>query len=65
MAATEVTARSKGRAAASGLKDNLASATPNPMYSARDGEKRSFMLMTEPNAGGGTQVTVNWGRDLS
>ena len=45
-----------------GLTGNIEADTPHPMYSAREGTRRTMMLLTEPH-GGGTRVTVNWGRE--
>ncbi|CAN5518802.1 hypothetical protein BH09PSE4_BH09PSE4_01910 [soil metagenome] len=50
----------KGQAIVSGMHDGLRSEN---MYSARDGTKRTFMVLTAP-AASGTKVTLNWGRDL-
>ena len=58
-AAAEVLGFYKSQAQAKGMADSLSAPT---MYSARDGEKRSMMILTKP-AAGGTQVTINWGRD--
>lgn len=55
----EVLAWYKQETAAKGLAPSLASDT---MFSARDGEKRTVMILTAAKDGG-TQVTVNWGRD--
>ncbi|MFM5929480.1 MAG: hypothetical protein ACKOPQ_01075 [Novosphingobium sp.] len=57
----------KTNAKAAGIPDSIANADPQPgmgpMYSARDGSKRSFMVLTRPAEGGMTEVTVNWGMD--
>lgn len=58
-APAEVLAWYKAQTAAKGLAPSLSSQT---MYSARDGEKRTVMVMTTAKDGG-TQVTINWGRD--
>jgi hypothetical protein len=44
------------------MKDGIVAETPNPIYSAKDGTQRNFMVLTEP-AGDRTKVTLNWGRD--
>lgn len=58
-APAEVLAWYKQETAAKGLSPSLASDT---MFSARDGEKRTVMVMTAAKDGG-SQVTINWGRD--
>jgi hypothetical protein len=59
-AAPELLTWYKEQAEAKALADHMSSDT---MYSARDGANRSIMVTTEAKAGG-TQVTLNWGRDL-
>lgn len=57
----------KARAKETGIPDSIANSDPQPgmgpMYSARDGTKRSFMAITRPLDGGRTEVTLNWGAD--
>lgn len=60
--AADVIAWYRAQAKAFEMQDALVADTPNPMYSARDGTRRNFMVLTE-GAGGRTKVTLNWGRD--
>ncbi|MEG3180456.1 hypothetical protein [Sphingomonas sp. LT1P40] len=60
--AADVTAWYREQAKAFELQDALVADAPAPMYSAKDGTKRNFMVLTE-TAGKKTKVTVNWGRD--
>ena len=52
------------RAQAKGLEmqDAVVASVPSPLYSAKDGTRRNFMVIPEP-AEGRTRVTLNWGRD--
>lgn len=63
----QVIAFYKARAAAEGIPDSIANPDPGqgmgPMYSARDGTRRSFMAMTKPLDTQTTEVTLNWGED--
>jgi hypothetical protein len=59
-APAEVLTWYKEQASAKALADDLSTET---MYSAREGTKRSIMVMTEAQ-GDGARVTLNWGRDL-
>lgn len=45
-----------------GMQDALRVDAPNPMYSAKQGDARNFMVLTEA-ANGKTRVILNWGRD--
>lgn len=45
------------------VKSLTPSLSTDAMYSARDGEKRTMVVLTSA-VEGGTQVTMNWGRDL-
>lgn len=60
--ASAVTAWYREQAKAFGLDDALVAETPSPLYSAKDGKRRNFMVLTEPS-GVNTRVTLNWGRD--
>ncbi|MFM6931851.1 MAG: hypothetical protein ACKOUT_06365 [Novosphingobium sp.] len=57
----------KAKARQAGIPDSVSNTSPRtgmgPMYSAREGTKRSFMVMTRPIDGGRTEVTLNWGAD--
>lgn len=57
----------RAKAKAAGIPDSLSNTAPEagmgPMYSARDGTRRSFMAITKPLPDGKTEVTLNWGMD--
>lgn len=57
----------KAKAKEARIPDSISNNTPQqgmgPMYSAREGTKRSFMVITRPVDGGRTEVTLNWGAD--
>lgn len=50
-----------GEAVAKGLVKALDSDTPSAMFSARSGDRRSLMVIAEPDPAG-SRITVNWGR---
>ncbi|MCP3731735.1 hypothetical protein M9978_15010 [Sphingomonas sp. MG17] len=60
--AADVTAWYREQAKAFGMQDALIADTPSPIYSAKDGTKRNFMVLTEA-VGARTKITLNWGRD--
>lgn len=62
LAKADVIAWYRDRAHAAGLKDSIAN--PGMMYSARDGDKRSMMvIVNDGDANGKTSVQINWGYD--